>query len=76
MKRALLIALVATPILLAMSYPGREAHSGTLYLFSLIGWLGFMLSILTVLVLSIAMVVRKVRRMSVVPRNSGHPRKD
>lgn len=62
MKRALLIALVATPILLAMSYPGREAHSGTLYLFSLIGWLGFMLSILTVLVLSIAMVVRKVKR--------------
>ena len=45
-----------------MSYPGREAHSGTLYLFSLIGWLGFMLSILTVLVLSIAMVVRKVKR--------------
>ena len=62
MKKALIIALIAAPILLAMSYPGREASSGPLYVFSAIGWFGFMLALLVVLVLSVAMVIRKATR--------------
>ncbi len=62
MKKALIIALIAAPILLAMSYPGREASSGPLYAFSAIGWFGFMLALLVVLVLSVAMVIRKATR--------------
>jgi Kef-type K+ transport system membrane component KefB len=62
MKKALIIALIAAPILLAMSYPGREASSGPLYVFSAIGWFGFMIAVLVVLVLSVAMVVRRATR--------------
>jgi uncharacterized membrane protein YhaH (DUF805 family) len=62
MKKALIIALIAAPILLAMSYPGREASSGPLYVFSAIGWFGFMIAVLAVLVISVAMVVRRATR--------------
>lgn len=59
MKKALIIALIAVPILLAMSYPGREASSGALYYISAIGWFGFMLAVLVILLLSVAMLIRK-----------------
>jgi membrane-anchored protein YejM (alkaline phosphatase superfamily) len=62
MKRALIIVLIAAPFLLAMSYPGREAHSGPLYLFSALGWFGFLLATLTALVLTVTMVVRRAAR--------------
>ena len=62
MKKALLIALIAAPILLAMSYPGREASEGPLYLVSAIGWFGFMLAVLTVLVLAVIMTIRRTTR--------------
>jgi hypothetical protein len=62
MKKALIAALIAAPILLAMSYPGRDAAGGALYVFSAIGWFGFMFAVLAILVISVALLVRKVTR--------------
>lgn len=61
MKKTLIIALIAVPILLAMSYPGRDSD-GLLGLFSAIGWFGFMLAVLVILVLAVTMTVRRVTR--------------
>ncbi len=70
MKKALIVALIAAPILLAMSYPGREASEGPLYVFSAIGWMGFMLAVLVVIVLAVALTIRRgTRRVS--PRSGG-----
>lgn len=59
MKRALVLILIAAPILLAASYPGRDAHSGSLYVISAIGWFGFLIAALALLVLSLILVVRR-----------------
>lgn len=61
MKRALLLTAVAVPLLLALSYPWRNSTSGPGHVLSTIGWLGFLLDLLTVLVLSTILTVRKLR---------------
>lgn len=62
MKKALLVALCAVPVLLLMSYPGREASSGPLYVISTVGWFGFVVAVLVVMLLSVALAVRKLTR--------------
>jgi hypothetical protein len=37
---------------------GRQASSGPLYVFSAIGWFGFMIAVLIVLVISVMMLIR------------------
>lgn len=61
-KRTLVAALIALPLLLALSYPWRNETSGIGSILSTIGWFGFMLALLVVLVLSIAGLVSSVRR--------------
>ncbi|MGN6600042.1 MAG: hypothetical protein ACTHMW_12295 [Actinomycetes bacterium] len=61
MKRALIVALVAAPFLLALSYPWRDATHGVGAVLSGVGWFGFLLSILAVLVIAVAMGVRRLR---------------
>ena len=61
-KRILIVALVALPLLLALSYPWRNETTGIGSMLSTIGWIGFMLALLVVLVLSIAVLVSSVRR--------------
>jgi hypothetical protein len=61
MKRTLTIALVATPCLLALSYPWRNASRGPGAVLSGIGWFGFLLSLLTVIVISVTLAARRLR---------------
>ena len=61
MKRTLIVALIAIPCLLALSYPWRNSHHGVGHVLGTIGWLGFLLALLTVLVLSITLGVRRLR---------------
>jgi ABC-type transport system involved in cytochrome bd biosynthesis fused ATPase/permease subunit len=59
-KRILIVALIALPLLLALSYPWRNETTGIGSTLSTIGWIGFMLALLVVLVLSIAVLVSSV----------------
>jgi hypothetical protein len=59
-KRILIVALIALPLLLALSYPWRNETTGIGSILSTIGWIGFMLALLVVLVLSIAVLVSSV----------------
>lgn len=61
-KRILIVALIALPLLLALSYPWRNETTGIGSILSTIGWIGFILALLVVLVLSIAVLVSWVRR--------------
>ena len=61
MKRVLIIALVAAPLLLALSYPWRDASHGPGAVLSGIGWFGFLLSLLTVIAISVTLGARRLR---------------
>ncbi len=61
MKRILITALIAVPCLLALSYPWRDADHGIGAILSAIGWFGFLLALLTVIVVSAALTTRKLR---------------
>jgi hypothetical protein len=61
MKRTLVTALIAAPCLLALSYPWRDASQGVGALLSGIGWLGFMVSLLVIVVISVVLGVRRFR---------------
>lgn len=61
MKRTLLVALIAIPCLLAASDVWRDAHHGVGHVLGTIGWLGFLVALLTVLVVSIALAFRTFR---------------
>jgi hypothetical protein len=60
-KRILYSALVALPLLLALSYPWRDEAAGIGMILSLIGWFGFLLALLVILVVAGAMVMASVR---------------
>ena len=61
MKRVLIIAAIAVPCLLALSYPWRDAKHGPGAILSGIGWFGFLLALLTVIVVSTGLGLRKLR---------------
>lgn len=61
MKRILITAMIAAPCLLALSYPWRDATHGFGPILSAIGWFGFLLALLTVIVVSIALGIHKIR---------------
>jgi hypothetical protein len=61
MKRVLIIAAIAVPCLLALSYPWRDANHGPSAILSGIGWFGFLLALLTVIVAVTGLGVRKLR---------------
>lgn len=61
MKRVLITALIAVPCLLALSYPWRDANHGTGAILSAIGWFGFLIAMLTVIVVSTALATRRLR---------------
>ncbi len=61
MKRFLIAALIAAPCLLALSYPWRDADHGAGAVLSGIGWFGFLLSLLAIVVAAVALGVRRVR---------------
>lgn len=56
-------ALVAIAAL-ALSYPGRNDKSGALYYLSAIGWFGFLLSLLVLIVLAVVVAVGSRRARS------------
>ena len=60
-KRTLIVALGALPLLLALSYPWRDATEGVGMIVSSIGWFGFLLDLLFVLVLAVVMATSSVR---------------
>lgn len=61
MKRVLIIAAIAVPFLLALSYPWRDTTHGTGAVLSDIGWFGFLLALVTVIVTSAGLGIRKLR---------------
>ncbi len=61
MKRTLVIALVAVPVLLALSYPWRNAQHGVGAVVSSVGWFGFLVALLVVIVLALTLAVRRLR---------------
>ena len=61
MKRTLVIALLAAPCLLALSYPWRNANHGAGAVVSGIGWFGFLLSLLVVIVAAVTLGVHRLR---------------
>ncbi len=60
MLRTLKVALICLPVFLLLSYPWRDATSGLGSVVSTIGWFGFMLSALVVLVLAVAVGVKRL----------------
>ncbi|MHB1065456.1 MAG: hypothetical protein ACYC1Z_13380 [Georgenia sp.] len=61
MKRILIVAAIAAPCLLALSYPWRDATRGAGAVLSSIGWFGFLLALVTVVVASATLAARKLR---------------
>ena len=61
MKRTLITALIAIPVLLPLSYPWREATHGVGAVVSAVGWFGFLLALLVVIVLAVTLGVRRLR---------------
>lgn len=61
MKRILIVAAIAVPCLLALSYPWRDATHGVGAVLSSIGWFGFLLALVTVVVASVTLAARKLR---------------
>ena len=61
-RKVLVVALVALPLLLALSYPWRDAHHGPGYVASLVGWLGFLTAALVVVGCAVTMAVGRLRR--------------
>lgn len=61
MKRTLVTALIAIPVLLALSYPWRNAEHGAGAIVSAAGWFGFLLALLVVIVVAVALGVRRLR---------------
>ncbi len=61
MKRVLITGLIAIPVLLALSYPWRDADHGAGAVVSAIGWFGFLLALLTVIAVSITLAARRAR---------------
>ena len=61
MKRTLVVALVALPVLLVLSFPFRGTHHGLAEVVGTALWLGFLAALLLVVVTSIALAARKVR---------------
>lgn len=61
MKRVLIVAAIAVPFLLALSYPWRDATHGPGAVLSAIGWFGFLLALITVIVTSTTLGVHKLR---------------
>lgn len=61
MKRVLIIAAIAVPCLLALSYPWRDASHGPGAVLSGIGWFGFLLALITVIVAAATLGVRRIR---------------
>lgn len=61
MKRVLLIAAIAVPVLLALSYPWRDAKHGPGAILSGIGWFGFLLALITVIIAATGLGLRKLR---------------
>lgn len=66
MKRTLVIALIATPVLLALSYPWRNATGGAGAIVSTVGWFGFLVALLVVIVMAVALGVRRLRTRKTV----------
>lgn len=60
-QRILYGALIALPLLLALSYPWRDETSGIGMIVSSIGWFGFLLALLVILVVAGSMVTASVR---------------
>lgn len=61
MKRTLIVAAIAVPCLLALSYPWRDATQGAGATLSSIGWFGFLLALATVVLTSAALGLRRLR---------------
>lgn len=61
MKRVLIVAAIAVPFLLALSYPWRDATHGPGAVLSSIGWFGFLLALVTVVVAAATLGVRGLR---------------
>lgn len=59
--RVLGATFVLAVALLALSYPGRNDTSGAWYYLSAVGWFGFMISVLVLVVLAITAIVIKAR---------------
>lgn len=60
-KRILYSALVALPLLLSLSYPWRDETEGIGSILSSIGWFGFLLALLVIVVVAGTMVTASVR---------------
>lgn len=61
MKRVLITAAIAVPCLLALSYPWRNATRGVGAVLSTIGWFGFLLALVIVVIASTTLGIRKLR---------------
>jgi hypothetical protein len=65
LRRILVTLVVALPLLLALSYPWRDATHGPGEVASGIGWIGFLLDLVALLAVSVVAAVQARRRRRV-----------